>query len=95
MHSGKISLMGAVLIGMAWDASAPPVKAGSIEPLRVRRDQMDLSPADKQLFVDAMKDMKAAKPLGDGTNATNRYDEFVFQHRSDCEHHDSGPAADQ
>jgi tyrosinase len=41
------------------------------------------------LFVDAIKDMKKAPPLGN-SGVTNRYDEFVEQHGDFCNHLNSG-----
>jgi len=60
------------------------------DPLRVRRNEKDLDGAGQQLFVDAIKAMKAAPAKGDGTMATNRYDEFVLAHSTaQAEAHDT------
>ena len=61
-----------------------------VAALRIRRNQKDIGAADRQLFVDALKDMKAAAPKGNGAVATNRYDEFVKLHDDFCNHANSG-----
>ncbi len=60
-------------------------------PLRVRRDQADIGAAGRQLYVDAMKALKALPPKGAGApGPANRYDEFVAMHKDHCSHFDSG-----
>ncbi len=61
----------------AVEVNAAPESAAGV---RIRRDVRDLSPVEKQLFVDAIKDLKAAPHRGDGSLASNRYDEFAQMH---------------
>ncbi len=57
--------------------------------LRIRKNQKDLTVAERQNYVDAMKDLKAAAKAG--TSAiTDRYDEYVQMHATQCIHGDSG-----
>src|SRR4030095_268764 len=74
---GSLSRMSSVtpltlLILVAW-----------VQPVwgqRVRQNQKDIGVAGRQLFVDAMKAMKAAPKKGNTAGVDNRYDEFVRFH---------------
>jgi tyrosinase len=67
-----------------------PELAEAADTVRIRRSAGELTPADQQIFVDAMYAMKAAPARGDGRLAANRYDEYVQFHSLFRLHMNSG-----
>ncbi len=88
MRDGRIRSIVVPMSVLAWFVAAAPVEAADL--LRIRRDAYTLSSSERQLFIDAIFAMKAAPARGDGTLATNRYDEYVRLHEIFRLHMNSG-----
>ena len=60
--------------------------------LRIRKNQKDLTTAERQLYVDALKALKnpATGPNRGTSGLTNRYDEYVQMHGDFCIHGNGG-----
>lgn len=72
---------------LAWTTAAL-LLAGTADAgtLRIRQNVKDIGAAGRQLFVDAVKELKKAGTNKGTTAINNRYDEYVQLHDTFCEH---------